>query len=108
MTPYHSEQLLDNPIQEDVYQELIQQEGEGGLSTVQQEKAIQHQIEAWQIEATSVDRSVQILPGVKTMMDSIPKGRYAVATSGAKTYGKVSVSSSSSLVLTGCLQRMVA
>jgi len=48
----------------------------------------QHCLEAWQLEATSVDRSVQILPGVKRMMASIPEGRYAVATSGAKTYGK--------------------
>ncbi|KAF9222952.1 HAD-like protein [Gyrodon lividus] len=45
-----------------------------------------HCLEAWQIEATSVDRSVRILPGVKKMMGSIPEGRYAVATSGAKTY----------------------
>lgn len=33
-----------------------------------------------------VDRSVKILPGVRRMIDSIPEGRYAVATSGAKTY----------------------
>ncbi|KAJ4482434.1 HAD-like domain-containing protein [Lentinula aciculospora] len=45
-----------------------------------------HQLEAWQIEAAAVDRSVRILPGVKKMIDSIPAGRYAVATSGAKTY----------------------
>ena len=43
---------------------------------------------AWQIEAAAVDRSVRILPGVKGLMDSIPEGRYAVATSGAKTYGE--------------------
>jgi hypothetical protein len=34
-----------------------------------------------------VDRSVKILPGVRRMIDSIPEGRYCVATSGAKTYG---------------------
>ncbi|PIL22414.1 hypothetical protein GSI_15102 [Ganoderma sinense ZZ0214-1] len=45
-----------------------------------------HIFEAWQIEAAAVDRSVRILPGVKKLMDSIPEGRYAVATSGAKTY----------------------
>ncbi|KAM5543934.1 hypothetical protein V8D89_002551 [Ganoderma adspersum] len=45
-----------------------------------------HMLEAWQIEAAAVDRSVRILPGVKGLMDSIPEGRYAVATSGAKTY----------------------
>jgi len=33
-----------------------------------------------------VDRSVKILPGVRRMIDSIPEGRYAVATSGASTY----------------------
>ena len=32
------------------------------------------------------DRSVKILPGVRRMIDSIPEGRYAVATSGATTY----------------------
>lgn len=47
-----------------------------------------HLFEAWQIEAAAVDRSVRILPGVKRLMDSIPEGRYAVATSGARTYGK--------------------
>jgi len=45
-----------------------------------------HQLQAWQAEATAVDRSVRILPGVKRMISSIPEGRYAVATSGAKTY----------------------
>lgn len=45
-------------------------------------------LEAWQVEAAKVDRSVRILPGVKKLMDSIPTGRYAVATSGAKTYGE--------------------
>lgn len=46
-----------------------------------------HYFEAWQVEAAGVDRSVSILPGVKRMMSSIPQGKYAVATSGAKTYG---------------------
>ncbi|KAF9002930.1 HAD-like domain-containing protein [Cyathus striatus] len=50
------------------------------------EKRYRHQVEAWQLEAASVDRSVRIFPGVKRMMESIPAGRYAVATSGAKTY----------------------
>ena len=50
--------------------------------------AKQHEFEAWQIEACAVDRSVRILPGVKKLMDSLPEGRYAVATSGAKTYGE--------------------
>lgn len=46
-----------------------------------------HALEAWKEEAAAVDRSVRILPGVKNMIASIPEGRYAVATSGAKTYG---------------------
>ncbi|KAI1792283.1 HAD-like protein [Ganoderma leucocontextum] len=50
------------------------------------EPAKKHTLEAWQTEAAAVDRSVRILPGVKRLMDSIPEGRYAVATSGAKTY----------------------
>jgi hypothetical protein len=41
----------------------------------------------WELEATEVDRSVRVLPGVKALLASIPEGRYAVATSGAKTYG---------------------
>ncbi|KAF9017714.1 HAD-like protein [Hymenopellis radicata] len=49
-------------------------------------KVIEDVMEAWEIEAASVDRSVRILPGVKKMLDSLPQGRYAVATSGAKTY----------------------
>jgi len=32
------------------------------------------------------DKSVKILPGVRKLIDSLPEGRYAVATSGAKTY----------------------
>ena len=44
-------------------------------------------LETWQVEAAGVDRAVRILPGVQRMLDSIPRGRYAVATSGAKTYG---------------------
>ncbi|KAI5118111.1 hypothetical protein M0805_003465 [Coniferiporia weirii] len=41
---------------------------------------------AWELEADGVDRSIRILPGVKEMIESIPEGLYAVATSGAKTY----------------------
>jgi hypothetical protein len=41
----------------------------------------------WELEVVKVDRAVRILPGVKALLESIPKGRYAVATSGAKTYG---------------------
>ncbi len=47
----------------------------------------QAQFDAWQIEACAVERAVRILPGVKKLMDSLPEGRYGVATSGAKTYG---------------------
>lgn len=44
--------------------------------------------EAWETEQDVVDRSVRILPGVRSMIDSLPPDRYCVATSGAKTYGK--------------------
>ena len=44
-------------------------------------------LEDWQLEAAKVDRAIQILPGVKRIIDSIPDGRYAVATSGTKIFG---------------------
>ena len=34
-----------------------------------------------------MNRTVRVLPGVEALLASIPEGRYAVATSGAKTYG---------------------
>lgn len=37
-------------------------------------------------EEKLIDMSVRILPGVRRMIDSLPDGTYAVATSGAKTY----------------------
>ena len=37
-------------------------------------------------EEEIIDMSVQILPGVRNLINSLPKGKYAVATSGAKTY----------------------
>ena len=40
-----------------------------------------------ELDAAEVDRAVRILPGVKALLESIPEGRYAIATSGAKTYG---------------------
>ncbi|KAH9985157.1 HAD-like domain-containing protein [Russula vinacea] len=39
-----------------------------------------------ELDAAEVDRAVRILPGVQSLLESIPEGRYAVATSGAKTY----------------------
>ncbi|KAJ7109454.1 HAD-like protein [Mycena epipterygia] len=42
--------------------------------------------QAWELEAATVNRSVKILPGVRRMLSSIPKDRFAVATSGARTY----------------------
>ena len=44
-------------------------------------------MEEWQLEAANVDRNIQILPGVKRVIDSIPAGRYAVATSARKKFG---------------------
>ena len=40
-----------------------------------------------ELEAAAVDRALRVLPGVKALLASIPEGRYAIATSGAKTYG---------------------
>ena len=37
-------------------------------------------------EEKLLDMSVRILPGVRALIDSLPEGKYAVATSGAKTY----------------------
>ena len=71
-----------------IYEDVFAEEAEDWKDSLRR----QHQFEAWQIEAAAVDRSVRILPGVKRIMDSIPKGRYAVATSGAKTYGQFDTS----------------
>lgn len=77
MTPPDRARVAESTVDEDEESTFIQDDK---LSKV-------HQLEAWQAEATAVDRSVRILPGVKRMIESIPAGRYAVATSGAKTYG---------------------
>lgn len=79
--------VFEDPVMEEQHQEFVSQE-ESKLRT--------HQLEAWQIEAAAIDRSVQILPGVKKMISSIPDGHYAVATSGAKTYGEPHFTSQSS------------
>ncbi|TBU31828.1 HAD-like protein [Dichomitus squalens] len=68
------------------FEETIAEEEEGVTKDWRTSLEKQHQLQAWQIEAAAVDRSVRILPGVKRVMDAIPKGKYAVATSGAKTY----------------------
>ncbi|KAJ7443713.1 HAD-like domain-containing protein [Mycena latifolia] len=70
---------FEDPVMEEDHEAILGEESE-------KEKLRRHQFEAWQLEAQSVDRSVRILPGVKRLMGSIPAGRYAVATSGAKTY----------------------
>ncbi|KAH8112548.1 HAD-like protein [Phellopilus nigrolimitatus] len=58
-----------------------------GANDAQKENAAETDIEAaWETETDAVDRSIRILPGVRDMIDRIPDGRYAVATSGAKTY----------------------
>ncbi|KAI0264144.1 HAD-like domain-containing protein [Gloeopeniophorella convolvens] len=69
-----SEQLVSEPMVE-LAEELAQ-----ALSAERDGAA------EWELEAASVDRAVRILPGVKALIEAIPKGRYAVATSGAKTY----------------------
>ena len=80
--PESESATFEDPIMEEVHQDLTS-EWRTNLEK-------QHQLQAWQEEAAAVDRSVRILPGVKKMIESIPEGRYAVATSGAKTYGTFS------------------
>lgn len=58
--------------------------------TVTQEEYEADLQELWETEEDLIDRSVRILPGVRRMIDSIPDGRHAVATSGAQTYGEPS------------------
>jgi hypothetical protein len=60
---------------------------EGQIKECGHSEMVEDRLAAWQLEAVGVDRSVRILPGVKEMMNSLPQGKYAVATSGAKTYG---------------------
>ncbi|KIM80973.1 hypothetical protein PILCRDRAFT_9014 [Piloderma croceum F 1598] len=59
---------------------------EGQIKECGHSEMVEKRLAAWQLEAVGVDRSVRILPGVKEMMNSLPQGKYAVATSGAKTY----------------------
>jgi len=68
------------------FEDSIMEEDQQDIIASEEIHKQKHLLEAWQQEAASVDRSVRILPGVKRMMDSIPEGQYAVATSGAKTY----------------------
>ncbi|KAF8610488.1 HAD-like protein [Ceratobasidium sp. AG-I] len=67
---------------------------------------------AWNAEHEVVDRSVRILPGVRRMIDSIPEGRYAVATSGAKTYAYGAMSrvgiNPPAVTITACDKRLKA
>jgi hypothetical protein len=49
-------------------------------------------IDSIQVDTSDlIDNSVKILPGVRRMIDSIPKGRYAVATSGYDSLGLCSM-----------------
>ncbi|TIC47500.1 hydrolase-domain-containing protein [Wallemia mellicola] len=51
-------------------------------SAVESEEAVEDEED----EDLGPDMGVKILPGVKSLIDSLPKGRYAVATSGARVY----------------------
>ena len=81
------ESVLDSAIDEESEDEYADAKDVVAAAAV-----IEHQLQAWQVEAVAVDRSVRILPGVKRLMGSIPDGRYAVATSGARTYGELALS----------------
>lgn len=74
-----------NVAKDPVSDEMLQQAGKD----ISQQLVKEDVLTAWQQEAASIDRSVRILPSVKEMIASIPEGRYAVATSGAKIYGKL-------------------
>ncbi|KAI0675186.1 HAD-like domain-containing protein [Trametes maxima] len=77
---------LENPVVDDDSDSDSEVQKSGTAAKLDAHVQQEHLLEAWQIEAAAVDRSVRILPGVKRVMDSIPEGRYAVATSGARTY----------------------
>lgn len=83
---------LDAPVESDSFVGMDQRWADEGLTmqkgatiTLEQDEN-PHFLEPWQLDASLTDRSVQILPGVARLISSIPEGRYAVATSGAKTY----------------------
>jgi len=73
-------EVVDDPIMEELPQDSCLAE-----AYAPKQQFSQDVIAAWQEEAASVDRCVRILPSVKEMIASIPEGRYAVATSGAKS-----------------------
>jgi hypothetical protein len=77
-----SAEVVDDPIVEEAQQDLCPT-----VAYASKQQLNQDVLAAWEEEAASVDRSVRILPSVKEMITSIPEGRYAVATSGARTYG---------------------
>lgn len=79
--------IVNDTYRTDFEDTIMEEDDVMNMEESEEEKRARHELEAWQLEATGVDRSVRILPGVKRMMASIPAGRYAVATSGAKTYG---------------------
>ncbi|KAJ7111540.1 HAD-like protein [Mycena crocata] len=72
----------------------LEEKGSRGIIDEEGCKSPFNEPQAWELEASSVNRGVKILPGVRRMLSSIPKGRYAVATSGATTYAY------------GCLKRV--
>ncbi len=49
----------------------------------EEDAALEH---AFEEEEEAFDGAIRILPGVKEMIDAIPEGKYAVATSSARTY----------------------
>ena len=58
------------------------------LDTSAEKNITQDLVNAYEAEAEMIDRSIKILPGVKKLLEKLPENRYAVATSGAKTYGE--------------------
>ena len=75
-------EIVNDPVVEEAQQDLCPK-----AAYASKQQLAQDVVAAWEEEAASVDRSVRILPSVREMIASIPEGRYAVATSGARTYG---------------------
>lgn len=74
---HHSDELNPNSsnIDEDVFDD-DDDEDDDSIKTENEEVDV----------SDLTDKSVRILPGVRQLIDSLPENRYAVATSGAKTY----------------------
>ncbi|CAH7671866.1 HAD-like domain-containing protein [Phakopsora pachyrhizi] len=65
-----------NPSSQTVDEDVFEDDDDDSIKTDEEEVDV----------SDLIDKSVRILPGVRRIIDSLPADRYAVATSGAKTY----------------------